>query len=134
MRRPFLTQSCGNLVFVILFSLAGIVVAGLPVGVWILYTQCDFEMANGRCETQIGWLIASCFVGVTLPISIWEIVMHLRYMHNPMLQVNPTTGDMSIIHTVLKKALTGSYNSDTMDGPNLRSRLVACSALVLHRS
>ena len=70
-----------------LFALAGVVVAGLPVVVWIVYSQCDFITTNTHCEAQIGWLIASCFVGVTLPISIWEIIMRLRHMHSPMLQV-----------------------------------------------
>jgi hypothetical protein len=27
------------------------------------------------------------FVAITIPISLWEIVMHLRYLHQPMLQV-----------------------------------------------
>ena len=77
--------------FAVLFSLAGVVVAGLPVLVWIVYSECDFDSGgfpnSTHCETQVGWLIASCFVGVTLPISIWEIVMHLRYMYSPALQV-----------------------------------------------
>ena len=90
-RQNIFSRACGNVVFAVLFSLAGLVVAGLPVLVWIVYSQCDL---NGNsfpdsvhCETQVGWLIASCFVGVTLPISIWEIVMHLRYMYSPALQV-----------------------------------------------
>jgi hypothetical protein len=85
------SRACGNVVFAVLFSLAGLVVAGLPVVVWIVYSQCDFnghkDPLSSKCETQTGWLIASCFVGVTLPISIWEIVMHLRYMYCPALQV-----------------------------------------------
>lgn len=35
---------------------------------------------------QVGWFISSCVVAVTLPISIWDIVMHLRNMHQPLIQ------------------------------------------------
>ena len=90
-------QTCGSIVFIVLFALAGVVVAGLPVVVWIVYSQCDFITTNTHCEAQIGWLIASCFVGVTLPISIWEIIMHLRYMHSPMLQVEAASWDIVIL-------------------------------------
>ena len=77
------SHSCASTIFTVLFVLAGLVLAALPVAIW-------FYWENYRDNVQphtLAWLIASCFLGVTLPISIWEIVMHLRYMHIPLLQV-----------------------------------------------
>lgn len=77
------SHSCASTIFTVLFVLAGLVLAALPVAIW-------FYWENYRDRVQphtLAWLIASCFLGVTLPISIWEIVMHLRYMHVPLLQV-----------------------------------------------
>ena len=69
--------------FTVLFVLAGIVLAACPLVVFFLY-----DNFKDRVPTHtIGWLIATCFVAVTLPISIWEIIMHLRYMQVPLLQV-----------------------------------------------
>uniref|UniRef100_A0A0C3SK77 Transmembrane protein 184C n=1 Tax=Guillardia theta (strain CCMP2712) TaxID=905079 RepID=A0A0C3SK77_GUITC len=59
------------------------VLAACPLVVFFLY-----DNFKDRVPTHtIGWLIATCFVAVTLPISIWEIIMHLRYMQVPLLQV-----------------------------------------------
>uniref|UniRef100_A0A7S4PJ80 Transmembrane protein 184C n=1 Tax=Guillardia theta TaxID=55529 RepID=A0A7S4PJ80_GUITH len=78
-----ISHSCASVVFTVLFVLAGIVLAACPLVVFFLY-----DNFKDRVPTHtIGWLIATCFVAVTLPISIWEIIMHLRYMQVPLLQV-----------------------------------------------
>ena len=55
----------------------------MPVASWFYW-----ENYRDRVPAHtLAWLIASCFLGVTLPISIWEIVMHLQNMYMPLLQV-----------------------------------------------
>lgn len=78
-----ITHTCANVVFGVLFALAGLVLAGLPLAVWFYYDQNKDTIE----PHTLGWLISSVVVGVTLPISVWEIVMHLRYMEVPLLQV-----------------------------------------------
>mmetsp|Transcript_14714 Transcript_14714/g.33786 ORF Transcript_14714/g.33786 Transcript_14714/m.33786 type:complete len:474 (-) Transcript_14714:32-1453(-) len=78
-----ISHSCASVVFTVLFVLAAIVLAACPLVVFFLYDNFKDKVPTHT----IGWLIASCFVAVTLPISIWEIIMHLRYMQIPLLQV-----------------------------------------------
>ena len=78
-----ITHSCASTCFTVLFVLAGGMLAAVPVASWFYW-----ENYSDRVPAHtLAWLIASCFLGVTLPISLWEIVMHLRYWHMPLLQV-----------------------------------------------
>ena len=79
-----ISHRCASIVFTVLFVLAGIVLAVVPLGLWIYW---DDTVYKPNTYSKLALLVASCFLGVTLPISLWDIVMHLRYMHTPLLQV-----------------------------------------------
>lgn len=74
---------CASCCFTLLFVLAGAMLAAIPIASWFYWENyIDSVPAH-----TLAWLIASCFVAVTLPMSLWEIVMHLRYWNMPLLQV-----------------------------------------------
>jgi hypothetical protein len=78
-----ITDSCASCCFTLLFVLAGAMLAAIPIASWFYWENyIDSVPAH-----TLAWLIASCFVAVTLPMSLWEIVMHLRYWNMPLLQV-----------------------------------------------
>ena len=79
-----ISHRCASIVFTVLFVLAGIVLAVVPLGLWMYWDDTVYRPDK---YSKLALLVASCFLGVTLPISLWDIVMHLRYMHTPLLQV-----------------------------------------------
>jgi hypothetical protein len=78
-----ITDSCAGCCFTLLFVLAGAMLAAIPIASWFYWENYNDSVP----AHTLAWLIASCFVAVTLPMSLWEIVMHLRYWNMPLLQV-----------------------------------------------
>merc|ERR1719272_303091 len=55
------------------------------IGVIVPWGFIELERNNKQRQTEF-WFAGGLFVLVTIPLSVWDVAMHLRHYENPKLQ------------------------------------------------